>query len=87
MLASVPLLGESMAKKASESSPDGAASSETVRLSSELVEMLRDIIYHARKPDGKRYKMIELADELFRSAITRKHREVVPKQKNEENAP
>lgn len=64
-------------KSADASSEEKVPASETLRVHSDIMDMIRDIIYHDRDGRGRRYKLIQLGDELIRPVLTRRHREVM----------
>lgn len=62
---------DAMAKAPQDDTPEGQelAPSGTLRLSTDLLEMMREICFHSRDNRGRRVKITQLADELFRPVV------------------
>lgn len=73
-----PIGSDLMAKTLPEPSP-----TETVRVASELMEMLREICYHSRDERNRRPKITAVVDEMLRPAVVKRHREVMQRAKKE----
>lgn len=58
-------------------------STETLRVASDLVEMLREICFHSRDSRSRRLKITAVVDELLRPAVTKRHREVMQRVEKE----
>jgi hypothetical protein len=54
--------------------------SETVRLAGDLMEKLREIAFNTRDSRNKRFKLTQLADQLFRPVIEQAYAEYKAKQ-------
>ncbi len=77
---------ELMAKKPPQTPPASEPdlpSSETVRISGDLMEMLREICFHSRDERGRRFKMTQYLDGLIRPLVLREYAAFQKRQEGE----
>lgn len=55
--------------------PEEPASSETARVATDLMEMMREICFNTRDTRGRRVKITTLLDGLLRPAVLKEYRE------------
>lgn len=76
----VHLLEPVMAKKTPAPAPsqgnEPPLDTETVRVTIDVMEMLRDIRHHARNEQNKRPTMIQVVDKILRPAVLREYQEL-----------
>lgn len=80
MIATV-VMPDLMAKKAPPPQPpDEPASSETARVATDLMEMMREICFGTRDDRNKRPKIAQLIDGYLRPVVLREYREFKKRQ-------
>lgn len=79
---STTVFADEMAKKTAPPPPPtpDEPSSETARVATDLMEMMREICFNTRDDRGKRIKITQLVDNLLRPVVLREHREFKRKQ-------